>query len=54
MLTLGLGRGFEWADLSRVTIRDAHLYAECPVFVRDDVIGRFGMGVCRLAGAHDS
>ena len=38
----------------RMTFRDAHLYAKCPVFIGDDTIRRFGMGVCCLAGAHDS
>jgi hypothetical protein len=52
---IGIGGAFERTDLGWVTIRDVHLYAECPVLVRDDVIGRFGMRVCRLAGGrHDS
>ena len=51
---LGIGRGWEWADLSRMAVGNAHLYAKCPVFIGDDTIRRFGMGVCCLASAHDS
>jgi hypothetical protein len=37
-----------------MAVGNAHLYAKCPVFIGDDTIRRFGMGVCCLASAHDS
>jgi hypothetical protein len=37
-----------------MAVGNAHLYAKCPVFIGDDTIHRFGMGVCCLASAHDS
>src|SRR3954471_23128575 len=37
-----------------MAVGNAHLYAKCPVFIGDDTIRRFGMGVCCLASAHNS
>jgi hypothetical protein len=50
---LGIGRVFERPDLGRVSIWDAHLDGESPLFIRHKVIGRFGMWMC-VGWRHDS
>jgi hypothetical protein len=42
---LGVGFGFEFADLGRKTFRDFDLNSEHPVFKRDYAIGCLGVGV---------